>query len=77
MVLYLGKDIYYIAQETIEGQLVKDIESAKGSGGFGYDPIVYLPEYGKTIAELTSEEKNAISHRGKAARVLQTIVKNF
>jgi len=77
MVLYLGKDRYYIAQETIEGQLVKDIESAKGSGGFGYDPIVYLPEYGKTIAELTPEEKNAISHRGKAARVLQTIVKNF
>lgn len=74
MVLYLGKDRYYIAQETIEGFLVKDIESAKGSGGFGYDPIVFLPEYGKTIAELTAEEKNAISHRGKAAKVLQTIV---
>ena len=74
MVLYLGKDRYYIAQETIEGFLVKDIESAKGSGGFGYDPIVFLPEYDKTIAELTAEEKNAISHRGKAAIVLQTIV---
>lgn len=74
MVLYLGKDRYYIAQETIEGELVKNIESAKGSGGFGYDPIVYLPEYGKTIAELSPEEKNTISHRGKAAKILHSII---
>lgn len=37
-----------------------------GSGGFGYDPILYLPEFGKTSAEITMEEKNRISHRGKA-----------
>jgi XTP/dITP diphosphohydrolase len=40
----------------------------KGEKGFGYDPIFYLPELGKTMAELTFEEKNRISHRGKAAR---------
>ena len=45
------------------------IEKASGKGGFGYDPIFYLPELGKTFADLTSEEKNAISHRGRAVEV--------
>ncbi len=40
----------------------------KGEQGFGYDPIFYLPELAKTMAELSLEEKNQISHRGKAAR---------
>lgn len=40
----------------------------KGSGGFGYDPIFYLPELDKTMAELSMEEKNKVSHRGKALR---------
>ena len=41
-----------------------------GQNGFGYDPFFYLPEYGKTSAEITEEEKNAISHRGKALRAM-------
>ena len=40
----------------------------KGQGGFGYDPVFYLPERGKTSAELAAEEKNAISHRARALR---------
>jgi XTP/dITP diphosphohydrolase len=40
----------------------------KGKEGFGYDPVFYLPELGKTMAELTMEEKNKVSHRGKAAK---------
>ena len=40
----------------------------RGEGGFGYDPIFYLPELGKTMAELPLEAKNQVSHRGKAAR---------
>ncbi|WP_275532209.1 XTP/dITP diphosphatase [Blautia sp. An249] len=43
----------------------------KGENGFGYDPIFYLPEYGCTSAELSREEKNEISHRGKALRAIK------
>ena len=42
------------------------IDTPAGDGGFGYDPYFYLPELGKTAAELTADEKNAISHRGQA-----------
>lgn len=42
----------------------------QGHGGFGYDPLFYLPQYGKTMAELPMEEKNKISHRGRALRNL-------
>lgn len=40
----------------------------RGENGFGYDPIFYLPEWGKTMAQLDKDEKNRISHRGKAVR---------
>ena len=74
MVLYSGKDRFYCIQETFEGTLIEDIEQSRGKGGFGYDPIVFLSEYGKTVAELSDEEKNAVSHRGKAARkILQLL----
>jgi len=42
-----------------------------GSNGFGYDPILYLPEYQKTSAEISPEEKNKISHRGKALTAMK------
>ena len=40
----------------------------RGAGGFGYDPVFYIPSLGKLMAELSLEEKNGISHRGSAAR---------
>ncbi|MBO4456585.1 MAG: RdgB/HAM1 family non-canonical purine NTP pyrophosphatase [Butyrivibrio sp.] len=46
-----------------------------GENGFGYDPIFYLPEYKKTSAEISPEEKNAISHRGKALREMAKLLK--
>lgn len=73
MVLYMGKDRLFVAQETMEGEIIGNIEESRGTGGFGYDPIFYLPEEKRTAAELTADEKNAISHRGKASRIIKSI----
>lgn len=54
-----------VVTAAMEGEIA---DSIRGQHGFGYDPFFYLPELGKTSAELTDEEKNAISHRGKALR---------
>jgi XTP/dITP diphosphohydrolase len=56
-----------IADGVWHGQLV---EQPRGQGGFGYDPYFFLPGLGKTAAELAAEEKNNLSHRGQALRVL-------
>lgn len=74
MVLYAGNDRLFVAQETFEGTLIEKIEDQAGNGGFGYDPIVFLPEFNKTVAQLTADEKNAISHRGKAVRALKKLI---
>jgi XTP/dITP diphosphohydrolase len=49
---------------------------AAGNGGFGYDPIFFVPSEGKTAAELTREEKSAISHRGRALKLLLEALRN-
>ena len=74
MVLYLGPQRFYSAQETMEGSLIQSLDLSRGTGGFGYDPIVILAGTDKTIAQLSSQEKNALSHRGKAARGLHQIL---
>lgn len=61
-----GREI--VKRGTMEGLIAEEI---KGDNGFGYDPIVYLPEYGKTSGELAPEEKNKISHRGKALALIK------
>ena len=53
------------------------IDEARGNGGFGYDPYFYYVPYGKTFSELTADEKNAISHRGKAIAKLAEVLKNI
>ncbi|MBD9661021.1 XTP/dITP diphosphatase [Pantoea sp. PNT03] len=50
--------------------------AAAGAGGFGYDPIFYVPELGKTAAELSKDEKRAVSHRGKALMLLLEAMRN-
>ena len=59
------------AEETMEGLIA---EKPAGTGGFGYDPILYLPEFGMTSAEITMEEKNKISHRGKALEAIKRVL---
>jgi len=57
----------HVAEATVEGTLITEL---RGRGGFGYDPI-FVPEGdSRTMAELSAEEKDAISHRGKAFRAL-------
>jgi XTP/dITP diphosphohydrolase len=53
---------------TLEGII---IDEPVGENGFGYDPIFFVPKLNKTVAQLTAEEKNAISHRGQAIRILK------
>lgn len=58
--------------DTIEGMIAHEI---KGENGFGYDPIFFVPELQKTTAELSPEQKNTISHRGKALKKMKDLLK--
>jgi XTP/dITP diphosphohydrolase len=61
---------------TVEGRCEGIIaEEPAGENGFGYDPIFYLPEYDKTMAQISQEEKNKISHRGRALQKMKTRLK--
>jgi XTP/dITP diphosphohydrolase len=59
---------------TLEGVVA---EEETGSNGFGYDPVFLVPQLGKTVAQLTAEQKNAISHRGKAVRKLKPLLEKL
>ena len=62
-----------IVTAKVDGEI---LESPRGSGGFGYDPVFYFPALKKTFAELLPQEKNQISHRGKAFRRLLRSIRN-
>ncbi len=64
-----GKEL--VVRETMEGYIGYE---EKGANGFGYDPIFYLKEFDKTSAEISLEEKNEISHRGKAFRAIKKMM---
>ena len=59
---------------TIEGRIGYE---ERGANGFGYDPIFYVPRFDKTTAELTEEEKNQVSHRGKALQLMKEELKKY
>ena len=64
----------HVVRGAMEGVIAHGIN---GKNGFGYDPFFYLPEYGKTSAEITPEQKNEISHRGKALRAMLSLYEEW
>jgi len=68
LALCLPKGIELTFQGTCHGEI---LEAPRGTGGFGYDPVFFIPEKGKTMAELDPDEKNLISHRGKAFQAVK------
>jgi XTP/dITP diphosphohydrolase len=64
----------FTCRVTIEGYIANSIS---GAHGFGYDPIFYVPEFRCTTAEMTPDQKNEISHRGKALREMKNIIANY
>jgi XTP/dITP diphosphohydrolase len=62
------------AEGTIEGRILDEL---RGSGGFGYDPLFFVPDLGCTTAEITREQKNRISHRGKALRAIKSQIEDW
>jgi len=63
-----GREILFEARGVVEGEIAS---APRGHGGFGYDPIFFYPPYGRTLAEVSGEEKAVVSHRGKAFSALR------
>jgi XTP/dITP diphosphohydrolase len=74
MTLIIDEYRVFTVQETFKGEIISRME---GTGGFGYDPIFYIPEIGKTAAQLSESEKNRISHRGKAGIRMASLLQDL
>jgi len=68
LVLATSERILFETRQTVEGVLAPE---PRGTHGFGYDPILFFPAFGRTLGEVTDEEKSTVSHRGKAIRALR------
>lgn len=68
-----GDRILFQARGTVEGRIA---QKPRGTHGFGYDPIFFYPPAGRTLAELTAEEKHAVSHRGAAFAKLRSFLES-
>jgi len=68
-----NREILTTAEGSVEGEILR---KPRGSGGFGYDPLFYLPGLGKTMAEVDLEQKQLLSHRGKAFAALLKKMRN-
>ena len=65
-------------ERTVDGVLEGEIlESDRGDGGFGYDPVFYVPSEARSLAEMSLEEKNAITHRARAAQAMAKVLEEY
>jgi XTP/dITP diphosphohydrolase len=74
LAMYTDKGEYFKVTGEVKGYIIKELH---GEGGFGYDPLFFYEPLNKTFAELTSEEKNEISHRGIALKELKKIIRKL
>jgi XTP/dITP diphosphohydrolase len=69
-----GDDVIFEAQESVEGRIA---EAMRGANGFGYDPLFFYPPYGRTFGEVPREDKDRVSHRGKAFARLRAFLESL
>ncbi len=73
-IFYHSTGKYFVSEGKVDGEIT---QSPVGKNGFGYDPIFFIPEYGKTMAQLSAHEKNRISHRALAFRGLKKYIEEY
>ncbi|MFW6139351.1 MAG: XTP/dITP diphosphatase [Spirochaetota bacterium] len=73
-VFYFDEEKYAVEEGKVEGTITY---APRGKNGFGYDPLFYIPRYRRTLAELTDNQKNQISHRGKAFRKIKKRIQEY
>jgi len=69
-----GEDVLFTTQETVDGLIA---DEPRGGNGFGYDPLFYYPPFGRTFGECPPEEKDRVSHRGKAFARLRAFLEEL
>lgn len=69
-----GKGDTRLAEGTVDGVITDEI---RGREGFGYDPVFLIPDLGMTFAEMPADQKNSMSHRGRAVRKARTLIQSF
>ena len=74
VVTLFGKDLFHVTEGFLEGRI---IEQESGTFGFGYDPIFMPNGFNRTLAELSLDEKNHISHRGQAVKKMAQIIRKL
>ncbi|MBI1387093.1 MAG: XTP/dITP diphosphatase [bacterium] len=72
--LAMGEEVVFTTQQRVSGVL---LHKPVGKGGFGYDPIFYYPPFGRTFAEIPSEKKHVVSHRGQALQEVKSFLETF